>query len=60
MKRKCITEVEIKRKGEQYGAGEQRKFLRAERMSFILALISHAVSDVFDVQRGMQGGKSLN
>lgn len=25
-----------------------------------LALISHAISDVFDVQGGMQGGKSLN
>jgi len=31
-----------------------------ERKSFIPALISHAASDAFDVQRGMQGGKSLN
>lgn len=45
---------------KRYGDGEQRKFLRAERKRFRLALISHAIPDVFDVQRGMQGGKRLN
>lgn len=39
---------------------EKKKFLRAKRKKLIPALISHAISDVFDVQRSMQGGQSLN
>ncbi len=46
---KCAAEIEIRRKGANDMKSKGEK-----------ALISHAVSNVFDVQRGMQGGKSLN
>lgn len=38
----------------------EKNKLPREKDSFIPALTSHAISGVFDVKRGMQGGKGLN